>query len=631
MGHGSIFRSTPDLERTAQRFLSFPHASRDKLGLRDLLEVYTAALTLGRLSQTLSSSVPEGACPALDALLREPLAKVMGGLARFQALVEEVLDIDRLVATHGREVAVKAAFDPCLLRLRDEMEEGKRHMEGLAKQAGQKVYGQVKDADKKIKLDWSAVHQHHFRVTKKDQPALKKIAASLEVQTLSVQKQGQLFTTPGLRRLSQRWAAQQAEYSQVQEGIVSQAVTVARTYAKLMQQGGRILAEMDVFLSLAHVASALEWCRPVLLDDEDGSKRELHITQLRHPVVEAVLPSASDFIPNDVHLSSSPFPSSTSSSSSSFSSSSSSSCTFSYSSTSSIVNSARRGSCLSLVTGPNCGGKSTYIRSVGVAVLLAQIGSCVPAANMEWTLVDKMFCRVGASDNQLQGVSTFMAEMLETRALLAAATPRSLVIVDELGRGTSTFDGFGLAWAVAERLAGSAALQCRTLFATHFHELCDMEKVLPPGSVQNLHFSGDMSGPASSTSSVNELALTYKVRSGPCDRSFGVHVARLARFPDEVVQEAHARVEALQAEGAQGSTPEQQRRLAARKRELELEERRRQKRAKAGEREHRRKVVAALAAMPPLEDLPLREALERVVAVAERGATIGIGAHRGTG
>ena len=110
-----------------------------------------------------------------------------------------------------------------------------------------------------------------------------------------------------------------------------------------------------------------------------------------------------------------------------------------------------------------------------------------------------------------------------------------------------------------------------------------------------------------------------------------MHVARLARFPDEVVQEAHARVEALQAEGAQGSTPEQQRRLAARKRELELEERRRQKRAKAGEREHRRKVVAALAAMPPLEDLPLREALERVVAVAERGATGGIGAHRGTG
>jgi len=413
---------------------------------------------------------------------------------------------------------------------------------------------------------------------------------------LSVQKQGQLFTTPSLRKLSQRWAAQQAEYSRVQEGIVSQAVAVARTYTKLMQQGGRLLAEADVFLSLAQVASALDWCCPTLLDDENGGKRELHITQLRHPVVEAALPSASDFIPNDVHLSSSS------------------------STTITTGSPASRGSCLSLVTGPNCGGKSTYIRSVGVAVLLAQVGACVPAAGMEWTLVDKVLCRVGASDNQLQGVSTFMAEMLETRALLAAATPRSLVIVDELGRGTSTFDGFGLAWAVAERLAGSVALQCRTLFATHFHELCDMEKALPPGRVQNLHFSAETPAPTSPSSSPTELTLTYQVRPGPCDRSFGVHVARLAKFPEEVVREAQARVEALQAEGAQGLTPEQQRRLAVKKRELEGEERRLQKWAKVGERERRCKVVAALAALPPLEDLPLGEALERVVAVAEGGA-----------
>jgi len=441
-------------------------------------------------------------------------------------------------------------------------------------------------------------HQHH-----------PPLPSSLPLQTLSVQKQGQLFTTPSLRKLSQRWAAQQAEYSRVQEGIVSQAVAVARTYTKLMQQGGRLLAEADVFLSLAQVASALDWCCPTLLDDEDGSKRELHITQLRHPVVEAALPSASDFIPNDVHLSAA---------------------SSSASSTTSIASPASRGSCLSLVTGPNCGGKSTYIRSVGVAVLLAQVGACVPAAGMEWTLVDKVLCRVGASDNQLQGVSTFMAEMLETRALLAAATPRSLVIVDELGRGTSTFDGFGLAWAVAERLAGSAALQCRTLFATHFHELCDMEKALPPGRVQNLHFSAETPAPVSPSSSPTELTLTYEVRPGPCDRSFGVHVARLAKFPEEVVREAQARVEALQAEGAQGLTPEQQRRLAAKKRELEGEERRRQKRAKAGERERRRKAVAALAALPPLEDLPLGEALERVVAVWEGGATGQIGAGGGT-
>ena len=265
------------------------------------------------------------------------------------------------------------------------------------------------------------------------------------------------------------------------------------------------------------------------------------------------------------------------------------------------------------MTGPNCGGKSTYIRSVGVAVLLAQMGSFVPATAMEWTLVDKILCRVGASDSQLRGVSTFMAEMLETRAILTAATPHSLVIIDELGRGTSTFDGYGLAWAVAERLAASAALQCRTLFATHFHELCEMETALPAGSVQNVHFSAQNS--SSSSSSSTDLVLTYQVQPGPCDRSFGVHVAKLAKFPPSIVAEAQARVEMLQSEGEKGLTPEQEARLVARKRQLAQEERARAKKAKGEERKRHQQVVAALAALPPLEDLPLEEALERVVAV----------------
>lgn len=375
----------------------------------------------------------------------------------------------------------------------------------------------------------------------------------------------------------------------MQEALVAQAVSVGRSYVKQMQRGGRLLAAIDVFLSLAQVANELNWCPPTLLDDKDGTRRELHITQLRHPVVEAALPSAADFIPNDVHLSAA----------------------------SPIRDPPSQGSCLSLVTGPNCGGKSTYIRSVGIAVLLAQVGACVPATAMEWTLIDKVLCRVGASDNQLQGVSTFMAEMLETHALLAAATPRSLVIVDELGRGTSTFDGFGLAWAVAERLANSTAMQCRTLFATHFHELCDMEQALPPGRVQNLHFSAETPASHPATAASSDLVLTYRVRPGPCDRSFGVHVARLAKFPEEIVREAAARVEALQAGGLRALTSEQQARLAEKKRAWEDEEEGRLKRARAAARARQRKAVEALAALPSLEDVALGEALEGVVALVE--------------
>lgn len=378
----------------------------------------------------------------------------------------------------------------------------------------------------------------------------------------------------------------------MQEALVAQAVSVGRTYVKQMQRGGRLLAAIDVFLSLAQVANELNWCSPTLLDDKDGTRRELHITQLRHPVVEAALPSAADFIPNDAHLSAA----------------------------SPTRDPPSQGTCLSLVTGPNCGGKSTYIRSVGIAVLLAQVGACVPATAMEWTLVDKVLCRVGASDNQLQGVSTFMAEMLETHALLAAATPRSLVIVDELGRGTSTFDGFGLAWAVAERLANSTAMQCRTLFATHFHELCDMEQALPPGRVQNLHFSAETPASHPATAASSDLVLTYRVRPGPCDRSFGVHVARLAKFPKEIVREAEARVEALQAGGLHALTSEQQARLAEKKRAWEDEEEGRLKRARAAARARQREAVEALAALPSLGDVALGEALEGVVALVEANA-----------
>ncbi len=255
--------------------------------------------------------------------------------------------------------------------------------------------------------------------------------------------------------------------------------------AKSLLETARALAELDSFASLAEAAALGAYIRPELSDQD-----VLHIQDGRHAVVERGL-RGERFVPNDI--------------------------TF------------EPGEVVRLITGPNMSGKSTFLRQAALIVLMAQIGSFVPAAAAEIGLVDRIFTRIGAQDEIHAGQSTFMVEMIETANILNHATGRSLLILDEIGRGTSTYDGVSIAWAVVEYIHNHPALRARTLFATHYHELTQLSEILP--GVRNYNVAVSESG--------SKVVFLHKIISGGADRSYGIHVAQLAGLPKPVIQRAN--------------------------------------------------------------------------------------------
>ena len=269
-----------------------------------------------------------------------------------------------------------------------------------------------------------------------------------------------------------------------------------------IQAAAAAVAQVDVLTSFAVVAAANQYCMPLV-----DSSSVLSITEGRHPVVEKMLKNAV-FVPNDTHMDDGD-------------------------------------DLCAIITGPNMAGKSTYMRQVALIVLLAQIGSFVPAKSARLGVVDRIFTRIGASDDLSAGQSTFMVEMTEVSDILRSATKSSLLILDEIGRGTSTFDGMSIARAVLEYCADPKKLGAKTLFATHYHELTDMEHSLP--GVQNYNIAVRARG--------EEIIFLRKIVPGGADRSYGIEVARLAGLPEGVIARAKTILRELETEAGKPPSP----------------------------------------------------------------------------
>jgi DNA mismatch repair protein MutS len=343
-----------------------------------------------------------------------------------------------------------------------------------------------------LKVGYNKVFGYYLEVTNSQ---LSRVPAEyIRKQTITT---GERFITPDLKEYEALILnAQEKIVKLEQELFAALRSEIAAQWADRVRQTARALAELDVALALGDVAARNGYCRP---DLDDGDT--IHIVAGRHPVVEASQREA-PFVPNDTQLSTSDAQ-------------------------------------ILLLTGPNMAGKSTYLRQVALIVLLAQIGSFVPAEAAHIGLVDRIFTRIGAQDDLATGQSTFMVEMVETANILHHATPRSLIILDEIGRGTSTYDGLAIARAVVEYLHNNKRCGAKTLFATHYHELVELGRLLPRVRACNVAVAEEDGG----------VVFLRKIVPGGADKSYGIHVAQLAGIPRQVVRRAEEVLDDLERKG----------------------------------------------------------------------------------
>jgi DNA mismatch repair protein MutS len=331
-----------------------------------------------------------------------------------------------------------------------------------------------------LKIGYNHVFGYYIEISKSN---LQRVPDNYtRKQTLA---NAERFITPELKEQEARVLQADERIGQLESELFTEVRDRAAAWSEPVQTGALAVAQIDILASFAEVAEAEDYVRPIV---DDGT--QIDIEGGRHPVVERQLQQGR-FVPNDVRLD----------------------CDAEQ---------------ILLVTGPNMAGKSTIIRQVGLIVVLAHMGSFVPARSARIGAVDRVFTRVGASDNLVRGESTFMVEMNEASTILNNAGPCSLILMDELGRGTSTYDGLSIAWSIVEYLHDNGIARPRTMFATHYHELTELENRL--SRVRNVNVLVREEG--------DGVVFLHRLAQGPCDRSYGIHVAQMAGMPGPVVSRA---------------------------------------------------------------------------------------------
>ena len=474
-------QQTYDIERLSTRIFLNKATPKDFIALSNSLAALPAlrnVLEAAALPKEGYPTAPESRGDTLPALLQRVLKK-WDDLSDYKNLLELALtNPPPLAITEGG--LFKQGFNSKL----DELIELTEHGENLINALLQKEQAQTP----RLRLGYNKVFGYYFELSRSSS---ENVPSHFErKQTLA---NAERFTTQELKDLEEKLLTAADERKAMEyEMFQNLRLKVAEARPRLIYMA-EVIAGVDYWQCLAEVARKRNWNRPVL---HQGVA--INIYGGRHPAVEAIQGEAS-FIPNDMH-----------------------------------IDEARR---LLIITGPNMSGKSTVLRQVAIICILAQMGSFVPAREARIGICDRIFSRVGASDNLAQGQSTFMVEMMETARILRQASKASLIILDEIGRGTSTFDGLSLAWAVVEDLVNRKDGPIRTLFATHYHELTVLEGKLP--GVHNMNIAVTQHG--------GDIIFLRRLVPGPSDRSYGIEVARLAGVPQAVVRRAKIILQQLEA------------------------------------------------------------------------------------
>jgi len=485
-----LLRPLCALERIRDRLdaveeLAFSSTERGKL--RDVLKsvhdlerlVARAALATAGPRELVALRHSLAAVPRVKLLLRDVRAPLLGSLRAELDDLTDVRDlVERTLVDEPPAVARDGGF------ARDGIDSEIDELRAISR-SGKQVIADMEERERartgisSLKVRFNRVFGYYIEISKSNLHAVPG-----DYQRKQTIAGGERFTTPALKDYEEKVLGADERILERELEVFEDLRRRVAAEAPRIQDTARALATIDVLAALAETATLYNYTKPHLHDGD-----ELVVTDGRHPVVERFTTDA--FVPNDIDL-----------------------------------NAADRQ--LVVLTGPNMGGKSTYLRQTALIPLLAQAGSFVPAREAKLPVVDRIFARVGASDNIARGQSTFMVEMQETAHILHAATSRSLVVLDEIGRGTSTFDGLSIAWAVAEYLATNTRARPKTLFATHYHELTDLADA--HAGVVNAHVSA--------REWKDDIIFLRKIVSGRSDRSYGIQVARLAGLPPVVLARA---------------------------------------------------------------------------------------------